>query len=121
MNPISKVKLFLAFALLYLMTQLLLHGGKNTRAYKFASNAKGFTQVLIAIVIVIVADVKTLAFKQRSHHDYGCCRSLVSLWNCYQPSIRAYLSRKLNNRFSSNIRIRRTTTLNCSHICPCKP
>lgn len=50
----------------------------------FVANKSGFTQVLIAIVVVIVADVLNLASIQRSHYDYGGGSSPVIVRHCYQ-------------------------------------
>lgn len=47
----EKIKIWMLYVLSYCLTFL----NPTTRVHKWASNQKGFTQVLIAIVVVIVA------------------------------------------------------------------
>ena len=82
-------------------------------------NPKGFTQVLVAIVIVIVADSFTTLSKKLSHHDNGCSRSSVTLWHSHQPSLRTLSRSQHNNRKCSDFRFRCSSAPNCCDLRTC--
>ena len=84
---------------------------------QFVADKTGFTQVLIAIVIVIVADGKKLFSLRQSHHDHGSRRSPIVIWHSHKQRIRTILSSQHHNNISSDIRLRGTSIAHGCNLC----
>lgn len=87
------------------------------KAKSFIASKGGFTQVLIAIVVVIVADVLNLASTQRSHYDHGCGSCPVTLWNRHQQHLRSFRRSELHNHWDPNPGLWRTQPSVYSGLC----